>query len=254
MAMVLSLTGVAFFDAPALAARCYGRDPCNACRNCSACAHCNSGGNPCGVMKAMLGSSRTVAPMYVPPVYAPRVATPRVPRPVPRPSRAVVEQSASIAPSASGINSDDFPTGNQWKIKILPYKTYGMPESMVRFRYNADLVPENIPMWNAWAKNLVTMFDRKLVGQAGRSAGAEVVALYVREDGKVLVKSGAGDAGGAASAESAAGGASNLPILQRVAAGLAGDARLTFPTSPSYDTVCVKARVTFGGGDVWGRE
>ena len=151
MAMVLSLTGVAFFDAPALAARCYGRDPCNACRNCSACAHCNSGGNPCGVMKAMMGSSSTVAPMYVPPVYAPRVVTPTAPRPVPRPSRTVVEQSASIAPSASGINSDDFPTGNQWKIKIIPYKTYGMPESLVRFRYNVDMVPENIPMWNAWA-------------------------------------------------------------------------------------------------------
>ena len=165
MAVVLSLTGAAFFDAPALAARCYGRDPCNACRNCSACAHCNSGGNPCGVMKAMMGSSRTVAPMYVPPVYAPRVTTPTVPRP----SRAVVEQSASIAPSASGINSDNFPTGNQWKIKILPYKTYGMPESLVRFRYNADMVPENIPMWNAWAKTLVTMLERKLVGQAGRS-------------------------------------------------------------------------------------
>lgn len=254
MAVVLSLTGVAVFDAPALAARCYGRDPCNACRNCSACAHCNSGGNPCGVMKAMMGSSRTVAPMYVPPVYAPRVVTPTVQRPVPRPSRAVVEQSTSSAPSTSGINNDDFPTGNQWKIKILPYKTYGMPESMVRFRYNADMVPENIPMWNVWAKNLVTMFDRKLAGQAGRSAGAEVVALYVREDGKVLVKSGAGDAGGAAYAESPGGGASNLPILQRVAASLAGDARLTFPTSPSYDTVCVKARVTFGGGDVWGRE
>ena len=250
MAVVLSLTGAAFFDAPALAARCYGRDLCNACRNCSACAHCNSGGNPCGVMKAMMGSSRTVAPMYVPPVYAPRVTTPTVPRP----SRAVVEQSASIAPSASGINSDNFPTGNQWKIKILPYKTYGMPESLVRFRYNADMVPENIPMWNAWAKTLVTMLERKLVGQAGRSTGAEVVSLYVREDGKVLVKSEAGDTVGAASAESAAGGASNLPILQRIAAGLAGDARLTFPTSPSYDTVCVKARVTFGGGDVWGRE
>lgn len=39
---------LALFSTPALAARCTGSDPCQACKNCSSCAHCNAGGT-CGV-------------------------------------------------------------------------------------------------------------------------------------------------------------------------------------------------------------
>jgi hypothetical protein len=34
---------------PALASKCYGLDPCDACRNCHACKHCHVLGGKCGV-------------------------------------------------------------------------------------------------------------------------------------------------------------------------------------------------------------
>ena len=38
-------------SSPALASKCYGLDPCNACRNCHACKHCHELGGTCGICK-----------------------------------------------------------------------------------------------------------------------------------------------------------------------------------------------------------
>jgi len=45
------------------AARCYGSNPCYACKNCSRCAHCNSGGS-CGVCGGGHSSSAPIPPNY----------------------------------------------------------------------------------------------------------------------------------------------------------------------------------------------
>lgn len=37
---------------PVLASKCYGLDPCVACRNCHACKHCHMLGGKCGVCKS----------------------------------------------------------------------------------------------------------------------------------------------------------------------------------------------------------
>lgn len=51
----LSLAVMLFIAAcvvsPALASKCYGLDPCGACRNCHACKHCFELGGKCGVCK-----------------------------------------------------------------------------------------------------------------------------------------------------------------------------------------------------------
>lgn len=36
---------------PSFASKCYGFDPCEACRNCHACKHCHELGGKCGVCK-----------------------------------------------------------------------------------------------------------------------------------------------------------------------------------------------------------
>lgn len=50
---------------PAFASKCYGLDPCEACRNCHACKHCHELGGKCGVCKrdrnAKLGRNSKVA-------------------------------------------------------------------------------------------------------------------------------------------------------------------------------------------------
>lgn len=42
----------------ALASKCYGLDPCNACRNCHACKHCHLLGGKCGVCKGERNARR----------------------------------------------------------------------------------------------------------------------------------------------------------------------------------------------------
>lgn len=39
------------FSSPTFANRCYGLDPCEACRNCHACKHCHEQGGTCGICK-----------------------------------------------------------------------------------------------------------------------------------------------------------------------------------------------------------
>lgn len=48
-AAALLLTAGCF--TPSFASKCYGLDPCNACRNCSACKHCHVLGGTCGICK-----------------------------------------------------------------------------------------------------------------------------------------------------------------------------------------------------------
>lgn len=36
---------------PSFASKCYGLDPCEACRNCHACKHCHELGGKCGICK-----------------------------------------------------------------------------------------------------------------------------------------------------------------------------------------------------------
>jgi hypothetical protein len=50
-----------FIGQPAFASKCYGEDPCFACHTCEYCKHCNSGGNPCGVLKAERGLTNSAA-------------------------------------------------------------------------------------------------------------------------------------------------------------------------------------------------
>lgn len=59
-AILCYLTGLALLGTslaePAFASKCYGEDPCSACRTCSSCKHCAVYGGTCGICKPARGT------------------------------------------------------------------------------------------------------------------------------------------------------------------------------------------------------
>lgn len=281
--LVLSI--VFLCRSPVEAATCYGNDPCRACSSCGYCGNCNSGGNPCGVLKALKGisspsssvrgSSVLVTPIKVQrrhyearsaetakyrissfrskqPITAVKSirTTPAaelnqsLPEPSPVPVNAPISRTAQ--PSLSKPVLTESMGSCVWQLTVDRSSAYGDSESLVGFYHWGGMdEPGKIEAWNNWAKRILHLIYAGITSQQGTRSQFENYTIYVRADGKVMLKGDSSLSG------------DNMAKLKSVVAQLEGRPELVFPTSLTADTVFLTGQLGYGplrvAKDVWGR-
>ncbi len=283
--LLTALSCLVLVGAAARAATCYGNDPCNACHTCGYCKHCNSGGNPCGVLRAERGQGRSSMNTHrtkiihgsksdhpkaldavVPSTFFSRpgvtltrsshrqykndlhdlgVASPANTLPEPSP---VPVRTLINSPIDNGRDSSPVVTGPPciWQLSVTPTNVSGMPESLVGFRHWTDMQkPGLVESWDNWAKRLMHLIYANLTLEQGERSLFETCVIYVRADQKIMLSM------------EVSSNSKNMERLKRAVERLNGCPELVFPTQLQSDTVNITGQLAFApvrvSRDVWGR-